>query len=248
MKMSCSEEYPVVLGERHPELPKKTKARFILLPNCQLYRKTAQAVFCDKCKIEHKIYRWVLIAPKSTIAFLDVHLDKVVIVEPNENVSVPLSSGLPDEESSSLSPSPSPSLYPKSLLKTWSKHHQSLQQAKFKLTLNGNTDRNTETLTYTINITNNSSNHAHDVTIVTSLPNIGSNWLIIQPRDKCQINGNELHCRLETVASGQSVVIKVSANISRFCHSGEQRREVFSTAKADASNASAVSTECTTII
>jgi hypothetical protein len=85
--MSHNLEYPVVLGEHHSEIPKKTDARYILLPECKIYCKEVKLIFCPKCDVNHKVYDWVHIVPKYTIGFVDVNKDTVQIIHPSNEVN-----------------------------------------------------------------------------------------------------------------------------------------------------------------
>ena len=78
--MSCSQEYSVVLGEKHSELPKKTEARYVLLEDSNIYRKEVQKEYCKKCDVKHKVYKWIQIVPKCTIGFVDVNKDIVTLI------------------------------------------------------------------------------------------------------------------------------------------------------------------------
>lgn len=229
IKMSCSREYPVVLGERHSELPKKTKARYILLPDCKLYRKGVENVFCNKCDVEHKVYKWIPIIPKCPIAFIDVHKDKVVIISPSDNSN--------DSSSSSRSADCHQPRSPRSFC-----------PATLTAMSIGIVDRTSGILTYTITITNTSINPAYNVMVAASLPDIGSSWFVMQPQNLCQIVGNELRCCFEMIPQGRSIVIKVSASIRSLCGPGERNREVFSSVRVIAANAYPVDNESITIV
>lgn len=211
--MSSSQEYPVVLGERHSELPKKTKARYILLPECKMYRKEIQLVFCQKCDVKHKVYDWVQVVPKCNIGFIDVQKDKVHIISPPDDYQEPKTNF-----------------------------------SKLKVTNVGTVDRITGLLTYIINVSNISSNPAKNISIIASLPNVGSKWTIIQPQNKCQINKNELCCDFGVIPPERALIIKVSASVRSFCNSKEQNREVFSSVQVTAENADSVDNESITII
>jgi hypothetical protein len=210
IKMSRNQEYPVVLGEQHSEFPKKTDARYILLPDCKIYRKEAQLVFCQKCDVKHKVYDWVCIIPKSTIGFIDVDRDTVQIINPPRNFSQVVD--------------------------------------RLKLTNVGAIDMKTGLLTYTITIINISPNSIRNISIISYLPNVNSKWMVIQPRDKCQINKNELHCDLKNLSVGQTFTIKVSASIFSFCGSGMPNREVFNTVHVTAEKSISISNESNIIM
>lgn len=231
--MSCTRDYPIVSGEKHTELPKKTKARYILLPECQLYHKKAQHVFCNKCKTEHQVYKWTQIFPKCDIAFVDIGANKVTIISTNTNTNTNASTNLiPNHSSGSGS----------------SSNSDSQPCAKLDINNVGKIDKVAGILTYVIKVTNNSSSAANDVIVMVSLPNVGTCWLTVHPKNKCEMTGNELKCQFGTINPDQSVMIKVYANIRPFCKSSIDNQEVFCSVRAIASNAKPENAESITIV
>lgn len=120
--------------------------------------------------------------------------------------------------------------------------------SKLKITNIGLVDKNTELLTYTITVTNISPNLAKDVEISSFFPNVGSKWVLIQPKDKCSVVKDGLCCNFKILNPDESVTIKVSANIKSFCDSPKKQRKVFCDVHVTAANAPSVEESSITVI